>query len=88
MQPEVKSFTFNPFQENTTLTFSIPQAGDVVLKIFNIASQEVEILFHGSLPAGTYTHTWQSEDYPAGFYYCSLISDGQQYMSRKLVHIK
>ncbi len=49
----------NPFNPSTTLAFELPQATAVKLTIYNIAGQQVAIVFNGELPAGHHAFTWQ-----------------------------
>ncbi len=49
----------NPFNPSTTLAFDLPQATAVKLTIYNIAGQQVAIVFNGELPAGHHAFTWQ-----------------------------
>ncbi|MDZ7267320.1 MAG: T9SS type A sorting domain-containing protein [candidate division KSB1 bacterium] len=48
----------NPFNPSTTLTFTLPQAGPVTLRIYNLAGQLVRTLLARELPAGTHQVRW------------------------------
>jgi hypothetical protein len=52
----------NPFNPTTTISYSIPQDGNVKLVIFNIKGQKVKTLVEGSQPSGTYNVTWNGKD--------------------------
>ncbi|MDP2365682.1 MAG: T9SS type A sorting domain-containing protein [Ignavibacteria bacterium] len=45
----------NPFNPVTTIKFSLPEAGNVKLKIYNILGQELKTLVNEYREAGTYT---------------------------------
>ncbi len=67
----------NPFNPVTIIRYSLPHAGHVTLKVFNLLGQEVKTLvdelenpgvksvtFHaGSLPSGVYFYRLQSKEY-------------------------
>ena len=44
----------NPFTTHATIKLELPEAGEVVLKVFNMLGQEVETLIAGYKEAGTY----------------------------------
>jgi len=52
----------NPFNPATTISFAIPQAGDVRLDIFDILGRKVKMLINKKLPSGRYTLTWDGAD--------------------------
>lgn len=79
----------NPFGRQTAINYQLPQAGDVSLKIYNIAGQLVRTLVAGNRPAGSHSTTWDRRDdrgrqVSAGVYLCRLASGGQA-QSRKLI---
>ncbi|MCP4686202.1 MAG: S8 family serine peptidase, partial [bacterium] len=45
----------NPFNPTTIIRFSLPQAEDVQLEVFNLLGQKVKVLRSGPHSAGTYT---------------------------------
>jgi hypothetical protein len=52
----------NPFNPTTTISFSMPEAGDVSLKIYNIRGQLVRTLVNKRTPAGYHEVTWDGRD--------------------------
>ena len=51
----------NPFNTSTTISFSLPQATDVSLKVFNILGQEVETLVNGFWEEGIHSINYDAE---------------------------
>jgi len=52
----------NPFNPTTTINFSLPNADDIDLEIFNMLGQKVTTLESGRLPAGEHTFDWNATD--------------------------
>ncbi|MBN2619835.1 T9SS type A sorting domain-containing protein [candidate division WOR-3 bacterium] len=52
----------DPVVQTTTVSYNVPLAGHVQLKIFNRAGQHVVTLIDEQKPAGTYTLTWNARD--------------------------
>ncbi|HXF48338.1 MAG TPA: FlgD immunoglobulin-like domain containing protein [Verrucomicrobiae bacterium] len=52
----------NPFNPTTTISFSLPKAEKVKLKIYNLLGQEVLTLVDGEKPAGTHQIVWNGRD--------------------------
>jgi hypothetical protein len=65
----------NPFNPATTISYSLPKAGDVNLKIFNVLGQEVKSLVNQFQNVGTYTVTFDASSLPSGVYFYSLNAD-------------
>jgi hypothetical protein len=71
----------NPFTDQTTIQYSIVDAGDVELKVFDITGREVTTLASGFLDAGEFTAVWdgrsaQGVDVPAGVYVIQFVTPG------------
>jgi len=70
----------NPFNPSTTIKFEIPEAGFVLLRVYNILGQEVAVLVREEMNAGSYSVTWDAFDAPSGVYLYRLqfrpTSDG------------
>jgi hypothetical protein len=52
----------NPFQESMTISYSLPKAGDVDLRIYDVAGRSVATLANGSKSSGRHTVEWHGVD--------------------------
>jgi hypothetical protein len=77
----------NPFNPSTTFTFSLPQAGQVQLKVFNVIGQEVATVLNEKRNAGNHEVTFDASKLPSGVYFYSL-SSGSFVSSKKMLLIK
>ncbi|MCB9366822.1 MAG: T9SS type A sorting domain-containing protein [Calditrichaeota bacterium] len=62
----------NPFNPNTTISFTIPDAEAVALRVHDISGREVATLVNGTLAAGQHTVEWNAAGLPSGTYFYSL----------------
>ncbi|MDX8339285.1 right-handed parallel beta-helix repeat-containing protein [Draconibacterium sp. IB214405] len=81
----------NPFSEQTKIQFRIPtgEAKKVKLAVYNLAGQELDVIFQGTLDPGVYNYEYSRYDakggrLPGGIYYLNL-TDGEYQLSRKMV---
>lgn len=58
----------NPFNPTTTIRYSVPNAGKVVLTVFNVLGQEVMTLVNQTQNAGTYKATFDASKIASGMY--------------------
>ena len=70
----------NPFNPVTTIKFSLPNAMDVKLEIYNALGQKVTTLINGKTRAGQHIVNWNGIDskgraVASGFYFCRLTTD-------------
>ncbi|KPL19636.1 MAG: hypothetical protein AMJ92_02500 [candidate division Zixibacteria bacterium SM23_81] len=70
----------NPFNASTRITFRVPRASQVELKIFNVRGQEVKNLLDDAMGAGSYTLLWDGTDsqgraVASGIYFCQMKAD-------------
>ena len=77
----------NPFNPSTTIRFSMKHADHVVLKMFNIAGQEVVTLLDGQSNSGNHAVQFNANDFGSGTYFYSLTV-GKQSSVKKMVLIK
>lgn len=77
----------NPFNPSTTISFSIPEAGFVSLKVFDILGKEVASLLNEDKEAGIYTVSFNASSLPSGTY-IYRISSGNFKDSRKMSLVK
>jgi hypothetical protein len=77
----------NPFNPITTISFSIPVASFVSLKVFNSLGQEIEILISKELNEGNYKYDWNAKDLTSGTYFYKLQA-GDFIETKKMILIK
>ena len=63
----------NPFDQQTTIKYHLPESAHVVLKIYNPIGQELITLVNALQPEGGHEITWQPEGLPAGLYFYRLM---------------
>jgi len=66
----------NPFNVETNISFSLAEAGNVSLRVYDIAGRLVETLVEGFHEAGAYTIIWDASDYSSGVYFYKLQAGG------------
>jgi len=62
----------NPFNPQTTIEYSLPKSGKVVISIYNILGQHMETLLHKQQNAGVYRINWNAVKVPAGLYFYKI----------------
>lgn len=77
----------NPFNPRTTLRFTLPEAGHVSLRIFDVAGREIAVLLDEWRTAGEQIHPWNAEALPSGIYLASVKSAAQT-ATKRLVLLK
>jgi hypothetical protein len=66
----------NPFNPVTNIKFSVPKAGLVTLKVYDITGKEVASLVNQNMNAGSYTFDFDASHLSSGAYFYRLSSDG------------
>lgn len=77
----------NPFNPSTQISFSVPTAGKVMVKVFNIQGQEVATLFNGNVAQGNKTLTFDASNLASGIYLYRMEADNFT-ATRKMVLVK
>jgi len=77
----------NPFNAKTTMNYSIPNAGDVKLDVFNLLGQHVTTLVNEHQDQGEYSVNWDANDLPSGVYFAKLTIENSS-KSIKLMLLK
>ncbi|MCZ7556185.1 MAG: PKD domain-containing protein [Bacteroidia bacterium] len=75
----------NPFNPSTTLTYSIPDDGFVLLKVFNVSGQVVSVLVKEKKAPGTYSVVFNGAHLPSGLYLYRLEADDQTCVGRMIL---
>jgi photosystem II stability/assembly factor-like uncharacterized protein len=76
----------NPFNPATTIHFTLPKAGLVTLKVFDLLGREVASLISQELVAGYFSVRWQAS-VPSGTYVYRLQA-GEYVESRKMIVLR
>lgn len=66
----------NPFNPNTVISYSIASEGNVTLKIFNSAGQQVSELVNVFQNAGVYNVEFNASSFSSGVYFYRLDANG------------
>ncbi len=66
----------NPFNPVTNIKFSIPKAGLVTLKVYDITGKEVAQLVNQNMNAGVYTFDFDASSLSSGAYFYRISTDG------------
>lgn len=77
----------NPFNPQTLISFTLPQAQHVEIAIFDLMGRKITDLFNGYLNAGDHSTIWNAAANPSGIYFCR-ISTSANSLTRRIVLIK
>ncbi len=82
----------NPFNPTTAISFVIPKAEHISLKIYNMLGQEIKTLVDDDLNPGSYSKVWDGtnnlgQNVPSGVYIYTLQA-GQHKLSKKMTLIR
>ncbi|MCB0306638.1 MAG: T9SS type A sorting domain-containing protein, partial [Calditrichaeota bacterium] len=94
-QPEVFELAQNypnPFNPTTTIQYSLPEAAQVRLDIYNMTGQKVRTLVSGGMEAGQHSVQWDGtnefgEKVTSGMYIYRIVA-GDFVQTRKMVLLK
>jgi len=65
----------NPFNPKTSISFALPNAGHVSLKVYNVLGQEVATLVDGHMEAGNQSAEWEASEFSSGVYFYRLNAE-------------
>ncbi|MFQ6674943.1 MAG: T9SS type A sorting domain-containing protein [Fidelibacterota bacterium] len=77
----------NPFNPSSTIEFSTPRAGPVVLTVYDLLGREVATLLNRELTAGYHKVHWNAGTVPSGIYLVRMQS-GDLIQTRKVTVLK
>jgi hypothetical protein len=80
----------NPFNPQTTIEFSVPAAGPVAVRVFDLHGKEVATLVNTSMGPGVYRAHWDGRntrggDVASGVYFASIQSHGTRDTARLML---
>ena len=82
----------NPFNPSTSISYNLPDEGNVQLSIYNLKGQKVKILADGIQAAGNYSVIWDGKDnsnkpVSSGVYFYQ-ITTSHEVMKKKMLLLK
>ncbi len=77
----------NPFNPTTKIKYSVPQASNTTIKVFDVLGNEIETLVNEEKPVGTYELTWNAANLPSGVYFYQLKA-GSFIETKKMILLK
>ena len=77
----------NPFNPTTKISYTIPEGGNVTLKVFDLLGSEVAELVNGETEAGNYEINFDASLLPSGVYIYKLQA-GDFVETKKMILIK
>lgn len=77
----------NPFNNQSAIEYSLENAGNVILSVYDVQGRIVVNLADGWRPAGDYRVTFEGKDLPSGVYFVKLQTRMETRM-QKMVMVK
>ena len=77
----------NPFNPGTTISYTLPNSGNVTFKIYNILGDEVATLINEEKPAGNYEVEFNANGLASGIYFYQLKA-GEFVQTKKMILMK
>lgn len=82
----------NPFNPTTTISFSVPDNGNMTLKVYDILGRHVRTLVDGAYSAGNYNIVWDATDMngdmvSVGVYFYTIQS-GNHRVTKRMLFLK
>ena len=66
----------NPFNPVTSITYSLNEAQNVKLSIYDIMGREVQVLENGFKDNGEHSVSWDASGFASGIYYIQVVAGG------------
>jgi parallel beta-helix repeat protein len=77
----------NPFNPSTTIEFDLPRPSFVILKVYNLLGEEVDILISKQMTSGKYKYIWTANNLASGIYFYRLNA-GEFNKVRKIILLR
>jgi photosystem II stability/assembly factor-like uncharacterized protein len=75
----------NPFNPATTISYSVPADGKVVVKVFDVLGRELSTLVNETVTAGKYSVAWNGNNIASGVYFYSVTFKNQTLYKKMLL---
>jgi len=77
----------NPFNPDTEIAFSLPEASHVKMVLYDIRGAEIATLINKNMNAGKHSVKWDAKNAASGIYICKLIAE-KYTKTRKMMLIR
>lgn len=77
----------NPFNPSTSIKYSVPEASNVKLSVYNLVGEEVAVLVNGFVQAGTFEVSFDASNLSTGVYLYKLQS-ANSVQTKKMMLLK
>jgi hypothetical protein len=90
VKPSLASCRPNPFRSHTQISYALPTAGNVSLRVYDVTGRTVRTLASGFQRAGSYSVSWDARDsrgkqVPYGIYFYRLDTPGFRSVKKAVV---
>jgi hypothetical protein len=90
LKPSLSVCRPNPFQNHTQISYALPTAGNVSLRVYDVTGRTVRTLASGIQRAGSYSVSWDARDgrgrqVPYGVYFYRLDTPGFRAVKKAVV---
>lgn len=75
----------NPFNPSTKIIFSIPEASEVTLTVYNMQGEKVEILENGFLQPGLHSYNFEAQNLVSGVYFYEIRTPFYKEMQKMIL---
>jgi hypothetical protein len=75
----------NPFNSTATILYDLDDRSEILIELYNIRGQLVEVLDEGSKPAGTYSLKLHATGYDSGMYLCRLQTEDNYHVAKMML---
>ena len=75
----------NPFNPETTINYTLPESGNIQVKIFDVLGRELKTLVNEFSASGSHSVKWDGSNYSSGIYFCSITFKGKTLNNKMLM---
>jgi endo-1,4-beta-xylanase len=75
----------NPFNPSTVIEYRLPDAGRVLLRVYDVLGRDIATLVDGRQSAGSYRVTFDAGRLPAGVYFYRLQAAGRELVGKMML---
>ena len=65
----------NPVQDQANIVFSLSEASEINLTVYNVMGKQVANIYQGTMPVGSHSVSWNTGSLPAGVFVCILTNN-------------